>query len=265
MTDDNISLLVSSCPLSQELGLAAPPDDGRAGGVPRVRRVPAGPLAAPLLHDVQHPGPGPGHPPGTPPVCHGKAVPSAVAELMCQQAMDGVDSTAGTPKEYLLRLYHMSVCAGGNGWSGRHSWYTQGSPVAPVCVLCVQAAMDGVDNTVRGQAKAVARLRTGGSFLLTTLLVASTAVSVAFTALTVQVLGLLVGFFVCATLVLVFVEILPPALCAQHSLRIAAGTAWLARGLLFVLFPIAFPLSLVLDKYLAPQDADDGRLLRSCG
>jgi len=64
---------------------------------------------------------------------------------------------------------------------------------------------------------------------------------VAFTALTVQVLGLLVGFFVCWVLVLAFLEILPPALCAQHSLRIAAGTAWLARGLLLLLFPLALP------------------------
>eukprot|EP00850_Spirogloea_muscicola_P021057 SM000235S08096 [mRNA] locus=s235:486:6946:+ [translate_table: standard] len=115
----------------------------------------------------------------------------------------------------------------------------------------LQAAMDGDDPVVRAQARRVASLRTRGSLLLCTLLVASTGVNVAFTVLLSNILGILIGFVACTVLLLVFVEILPPALCAHHALRIAAGTAWVARSLVVVLFPIAWPVSLVLDKYLS--------------
>eukprot|EP00850_Spirogloea_muscicola_P011650 SM000073S21426 [mRNA] locus=s73:140316:146970:- [translate_table: standard] len=115
----------------------------------------------------------------------------------------------------------------------------------------LQAAMDGDDPVVRAQARRVASLRTRGSLLLCTLLVASTGVNVAFTVLLSNILGILIGFVACTVLLLVFVEILPPALCAHHALRIAAGTVWVARSLVVVLFPIAWPVSLVLDKYLS--------------
>ncbi|GJP48996.1 hypothetical protein CLOM_g8262 [Closterium sp. NIES-68] len=62
----------------------------------------------------------------------------------------------------------------------------------------LQAAMDGVDERLRWQAARVASLRTRGSLLLTTLLVASTSVNVSFT-LFVSDLPALEKFELCNT------------------------------------------------------------------
>eukprot|EP00897_Mesotaenium_endlicherianum_P005240 jgi/Mesen1/4744/ME000241S03780 len=111
-------------------------------------------------------------------------------------------------------------------------------------------------------AQRVLSLRRKDSLLLTTLLVASTSVNVAFAVFLSNILGLLVGFLACTLLILIFVEILPPAICSQHALQVASGTAWLARLLLITLFPIAFPVSILLDKYLTvkdPADEEEGK------
>ena len=75
-------------------------------------------------------------------------------------------------------------------------------------------------------------------------------------------LGLLVGFLVASCLVLLFVEIAPPPICAHNSLRIASGSAWIATSLLWLLYPLALPLSKFLDHYL---DIDRGQGWRMGG
>ena len=74
-------------------------------------------------------------------------------------------------------------------------------------------------------------------------------------------LGLLVGFLAASCLVLLFVEIAPPCICARHSLQVAAGSAWIATSLLWLLYPLALPLSRILDHYLNT----DERQCRRCG
>ncbi|CAI7864763.1 unnamed protein product, partial [Closterium sp. NIES-53] len=76
------------------------------------------------------------------------------------------------------------------------------------------------------------------------------------------VLGMLMGFILCVLLILLFVEIAPPAICARHSLRIASATAWLARLLLLLLSPVAYPVSLLLDRYLNNQEDEEESILR---
>ncbi|CAI5462270.1 unnamed protein product, partial [Closterium sp. Yama58-4] len=53
-----------------------------------------------------------------------------------------------------------------------------------------------------------------------------------------------------------------PPICARHSLRIASATAWLARLLLLLLSPVAYPVSLLLDRYLNNQEDEEERSLR---
>ncbi|CAI6000453.1 unnamed protein product [Closterium sp. NIES-65] len=76
------------------------------------------------------------------------------------------------------------------------------------------------------------------------------------------VLGMVMGFVLCVLLILLFVEIAPPAICARHSLRIASATAWLARLLLLLLSPVAYPVSLLLDRYLNNQEDEEESSLR---
>lgn len=56
------------------------------------------------------------------------------------------------------------------------------------------------------------------------------------------------GGIISTLLIVVLGEIVPQAACSRHGLLIGANTLWLVKFFLVIMFPIAYPISLVLDS-----------------
>jgi metal transporter CNNM len=52
------------------------------------------------------------------------------------------------------------------------------------------------------------------------------------------------------TFVLTFGEFIPQAICSQHRLSVGTNFLWLVRILMLICYPIAYPISKVLDCIL---------------
>ncbi|THG05584.1 hypothetical protein TEA_006217 [Camellia sinensis var. sinensis] len=63
------------------------------------------------------------------------------------------------------------------------------------------------------------------------------------------------AILISVTLILVFGEILPQAICTQYGLTVGATVAPLVRVLLWAFFPVAYPISKVLDWMLGKGHA----------
>jgi len=69
-------------------------------------------------------------------------------------------------------------------------------------------------------------------------------IAISMADLTAGVLGAIIS----TMLIVVLGEIVPQAACSRHGLLIGASTLWLVKIFLVVMFPIAWPISLVLDR-----------------
>lgn len=87
-------------------------------------------------------------------------------------------------------------------------------------------------------------------YLLCTLLLANALAMEALPIFLDKVMPSVVAVIVSVTMVLVFGEILPQALCMNDALAIGARFAWLVKGLMAVFFPISWPLGKLLDCVL---------------
>ena len=65
--------------------------------------------------------------------------------------------------------------------------------------------------------------------------------------------GGIVAFVVSTVLTLILAEIVPQAVCSRYGLFLAAHTTYFIWALMFVLAPIAWPLSWLLDKALGRE------------
>lgn len=52
------------------------------------------------------------------------------------------------------------------------------------------------------------------------------------------------------TVILLFGEIVPQAVCKKHGLKIASSLSWLVRLMIFLTYPLSYPISKVLDALL---------------
>jgi metal transporter CNNM len=64
----------------------------------------------------------------------------------------------------------------------------------------------------------------------------------------------LAGMLISTGIVVIFGEIIPQAVCARYALVIGAHTMWILYIIVFITFPISFPLAAILDKLLG-EDA----------
>mmetsp|Transcript_824 Transcript_824/g.1782 ORF Transcript_824/g.1782 Transcript_824/m.1782 type:complete len:222 (-) Transcript_824:1186-1851(-) len=55
------------------------------------------------------------------------------------------------------------------------------------------------------------------------------------------------------TVILLFGEIIPQAVCKKHGLKIAANLAWLVKLMIFLTYPLSYPISKVLDALLGVE------------
>lgn len=93
-----------------------------------------------------------------------------------------------------------------------------------------------------------------GNLLLVTLLLGNTAVNATLSIFLGGVVGEGVMAGVISTaLILIFGEILPAAALTRHALLVGARVAGLVKGLMFLFYPVAGPIAMVLDRVLGEE------------
>eukprot|EP00818_Percolomonas_sp_WS_P003111 CAMPEP_0117439860 /NCGR_PEP_ID=MMETSP0759-20121206/2779_1 /TAXON_ID=63605 /ORGANISM="Percolomonas cosmopolitus, Strain WS" /LENGTH=875 /DNA_ID=CAMNT_0005231581 /DNA_START=191 /DNA_END=2818 /DNA_ORIENTATION=+ len=105
----------------------------------------------------------------------------------------------------------------------------------------------------RKYARRIIPIRRNGNLLLITLIIANVFVNSAISILSADLTSGLLGFFLSSALIVLFGEIIPQAVCVKFTLPIAANTTFIIYTFMFFLFPISYPLSLILNTILAQE------------
>ncbi|XP_058051031.1 metal transporter CNNM4-like [Ahaetulla prasina] len=106
----------------------------------------------------------------------------------------------------------------------------------------------------REYATKIEPLRRKGNYLLCSLLLGNVLVNSSLTILLDTVIGENVWSIVISTIAIVlFGEILPQAICSRHGLAIGANTVFITRLVMLITFPVAYPISKLLDYLLGKE------------
>lgn len=99
----------------------------------------------------------------------------------------------------------------------------------------------------------VAKLREDSNFLLTTILWGNVGINVLLTLLSNSVMAGVIAF-IFSTVVITFLgEIIPQAYFSRHAMQAASLLSPILRFYQFLLYPVAKPTSLILDKWLGAE------------
>lgn len=96
-------------------------------------------------------------------------------------------------------------------------------------------------------------IRRRGNLLLCTLLIGNVAVNSTAAIFLGDISSGLVAGITSTVLIVIFGEILPQAFFSRYALTLGAKTVWLVKIFIFLMYPIAYPLSLILDKILGEE------------
>ena len=99
----------------------------------------------------------------------------------------------------------------------------------------------------------VARLRQDSNFLLTTILWGNVGINVLLTLLSNSVMVGAVAFIFSTFIITFFGEIIPQAYFSRHALKTASLLSPVLRFYQFLLFPVAKPCAVILDKWLGAE------------
>jgi len=99
----------------------------------------------------------------------------------------------------------------------------------------------------------VARLRENSNFLLTTILWGNVGINVLLTLLSNSVMAGMMAFVFSTFLITFLGEIIPQAYFSRHAIKTASLLAPAIKLYQIVLFPVAKPTAIVLDKWLGPE------------
>eukprot|EP00051_Salpingoeca_urceolata_P030714 m.9420 g.9420 ORF g.9420 m.9420 type:complete len:769 (-) comp3508_c0_seq2:283-2589(-) len=117
----------------------------------------------------------------------------------------------------------------------------------------LQIFMDAGDEEEKKNAKTILPLRKRGNLLLCTILLGNVLVNSTLTILLDGLAGGIVAVIGSTAGIVVFGEIVPQAICSRHGLWIGAHTIWMTRVFVLITFPIAYPISKVLDLVLGEE------------
>ncbi|EGF98601.1 uncharacterized protein MELLADRAFT_118502 [Melampsora larici-populina 98AG31] len=118
--------------------------------------------------------------------------------------------------------------------------------------LCVLAKSGTPDQ--QRLAKKIAPLRKDGHLLLITLLIANMVANETLPVVSDNVLGGGIQAVVVSTvLVIIFSEIIPQSVCSTYGLQIGAACAKPVQLLVYLLYPICWPIAWLLTKILGPH------------
>jgi len=99
----------------------------------------------------------------------------------------------------------------------------------------------------------VAKLREDSNFLLTTILWGNVGINVLLTLLSNSVMVGAVAFIFSTFVITFFGEIIPQAYFSRHALKVASLFSPVLRFYQILLFPVAKPTAVALDKWLGPE------------
>eukprot|EP00929_Paragymnodinium_shiwhaense_P048579 TRINITY_DN24542_c0_g1_i1.p1 TRINITY_DN24542_c0_g1~~TRINITY_DN24542_c0_g1_i1.p1 ORF type:complete len:771 (+),score=171.98 TRINITY_DN24542_c0_g1_i1:89-2401(+) len=116
--------------------------------------------------------------------------------------------------------------------------------------LSLQIVANSDNKELAEYAQKITPVRESGNMLLCTLLLGNVAVNSALSILTAEIASGLVGFLVSTTLILLFGEILPQAICSRHALKVGARTVPIVKFLMALFYVVSKPISLGLDWLL---------------
>ncbi|RLC37758.1 hypothetical protein DRH27_03575 [Candidatus Falkowbacteria bacterium] len=103
------------------------------------------------------------------------------------------------------------------------------------------------------KAEKVFKVRKNGNLLLCTLLIGNVAVNSTLSIYLGSIASGFVAGLMATSLIVVFGEIIPQAAFSRYALILGAKLAWLVKLFIFVLYPICWPLSWVLNKILGDE------------
>lgn len=96
-------------------------------------------------------------------------------------------------------------------------------------------------------AEKIYAIRKNGNFLLCTLLLGNVAVNSAISVVMSDVATGFIAASISTGLIFIFGEVFPQALFSRHAFNVGAKTTWLVRIFMFIMYPIAKPLSMALN------------------
>ena len=164
-----------------------------------------------------------------------------------------------------------TTCFGAHGWEEVAAPFLPSSASIPlaVCLIMLSALFSGLtlglmsldpvgleiiaeggDPDEREYAKTIIPVRKNGNLLLCTLLLGNTAVNSLISILMASLTSGLMGLLVSTLSIVCLGEIAPQALCSRHGLLVGAKTIWLMKFFIMLMFVVAWPISLVLDRIL---------------
>ncbi|KAM3925155.1 metal transporter CNNM4 isoform 2-T2 [Leptodactylus fuscus] len=106
----------------------------------------------------------------------------------------------------------------------------------------------------RRYAAKIEPVRRQGNYLLCSLLLGNVLVNTTLTTLLDELIGSGLWAVAASTMgIVVLGEIVPQALCSRHGLAVGANTLWLTRVFMVLTFPVAYPVSRLLDCVLGQE------------
>ncbi len=103
------------------------------------------------------------------------------------------------------------------------------------------------------QAAKIYPLRQRGNLLLTTLLLGNVTVNTALAVYLGTLFESVAAGFIATAVIFVFGEITPQAIFSRHAMRLCALASPLVRLAIFVFYPVAWPISYILDMVLGNE------------
>lgn len=103
------------------------------------------------------------------------------------------------------------------------------------------------------KAEKLYRIRKNGNLLLCTLLIGNVTVNSILSIFMGTLTTGVIASFVSICLIVLIGEIIPQALFAHYAMKLSARLTWLVDIFIFVFYPVAKPLSIILDKALGKE------------
>ncbi|ODN06176.1 Metal transporter CNNM2 [Orchesella cincta] len=105
----------------------------------------------------------------------------------------------------------------------------------------------------KNYAQSIAPVRNHGNFLLCCLLFSNVLVNATLTILVDDLTSGLIAIAGSTLSIVIFGEIIPQAICSRYGLAVGARTIYITKFFMAVTSPLAFPLSIILDKILGEE------------